>query len=97
MVNKLVRKGKIAVLVSPCGGSGWFEAARFDPEIVKMLETGDPKKDIEFYCTLKYPNEYLGGLRDLEVQWVPVGEYFYIHEYDGSEWIVNQEDFYVAR
>ena len=95
-MTKLVRDGKIAVLISPGFGSGWFEEARFDAEIVRMLEMDVSTEDIKSYCKIMYPGQYLGGLYYLEVEWVTEGEYFYIHEYDGSEWIVNQGDMHVA-
>lgn len=41
--------------------------------------------DIETYCEQEWPDEYLGGVKDLAIAWVPQGEYFRIHEYDGSE------------
>lgn len=95
-MEKLVRDGKVAVLVSPDYGSGWFDAARFDPILVQMLEAGATKAELSKYCEETYPGEWLGGITDLEVAWVTQGEYFYVHEYDGNEWIVHQEDFYVA-
>jgi hypothetical protein len=96
-MEKLVRDGKVAVLVSTDWGSGWFvEKARFDPTLVQMLEAGASKEQLSKYCTETYPGEWLGGLSALEVQWVTQGEYFYVHEYDGSEWIAPQKDFYIA-
>lgn len=95
-MEKVVRDGKVAVLISPNWGTGWFEAGRFDPVIVHMLETNASKAALKAYCQVKYPDDHLYGLESLEIKWVPEGEYFYIHEYDGSEWIVNQGNFYVA-
>ena len=40
---------------------------------------------IEAYCEAQWPDEYLGGVNDLAIAWVPQGEYFHIHEYVGSE------------
>jgi hypothetical protein len=95
-MEKLVRDGKVAVLVSPGWGSGWIDKGRFDPTLVQMLEACASKEQILKYCQEVYPGEWFGGLSDLKVAWVTQGEYFYVHEYDGNEWIVPQEDFYIA-
>jgi hypothetical protein len=41
---------------------------------------------------LKYPDAYCGGLEDLEINWVSVGERFRIEEYDGAENLVLESD-----
>ena len=94
-MNKLIRDGKVAVLYSPKYGAGWSTwnsdiELLFDPAIVKMVE----KKqfdELETFLTLKYPNIYLGGLEDLEIEWLPVGTEFRIEEHDGAESIVLKE------
>ena len=88
-MNKLVRDGKVAVLVSPGYGAGWYswhliEELLYDPSIAEWLETGDMDK-IEHYLTLKYPGEYFGSLEDLTVAWIDQGTEFRITEYDGAE------------
>lgn len=37
---------------------------------------------------------YMGGAGDLEIEWVPIGSLFQIHEYDGAESLVifNEKD-----
>lgn len=90
--EKVIRDGKVAVLVSPGYGAGWStwadnaEAAVFDPETVEWVESGKPE---DVFREKKDDWEerfgYLGGTRDLEIRWVPVGSRFYIEEYDGSE------------
>lgn len=95
-VNKVIRDGKVAVLVSPGFGAGWStwsyvgeEDYRnfmlFDPTLVTMVERGDSVEAIESYVTAIYPHIYCGGADDLTIQWLPVGTAFRIHEYDGSE------------
>jgi hypothetical protein len=37
------------------------------------------------YLKDKYDIEFLGGVPDLEIKWIPEGTRFYISEYDGSE------------
>ncbi len=88
-MNKLVCNGKVAVLISPEHGAGWYswhqiEELLYDPSIVKWLESGEPDK-IEHYLALKYPNEYFGGLEDLVIKWIDQGTEFQIREYDGAE------------
>jgi len=91
-MNKLIRDGKVAVLVSPGYGAGWYtwhgnEELLYDPSIVEWIEQGDLNK-INTYLELKYPNDTSLGLSDLEVNWVPVGAQFRIDEYDGAESLV---------
>ena len=88
-MNKLVRDGKVAVLVSPEYGAGWYswhlnEELLYDPSIVQWLESEEPDK-IEHYLALKYPGEYFGSLEDLTVAWIDQGTEFRITEYDGAE------------
>jgi hypothetical protein len=91
-MQKLIRDGKVAVLVSPGYGAGWYtwhfkEELLYDPSIVQWLETKELEK-IRAYLELRYPDEYTGGLEDLVVEWVPVGARFRIEEYDGAESLV---------
>jgi hypothetical protein len=91
-MQKLIRDGQVAVLVSPGYGAGWYtwhykEELLYDPSIVQWLEANELDK-IKAYLQLRYPDEYTGGLEDLEVNWVPVGERFRVEEYDGAENLV---------
>ena len=91
-MQKLIRDGQVAVLVSPGYGAGWYtwhgnEQLLFDPSIAQWLETNELDK-IKAYLQLRYPDEYTGGLEDLVVEWVPVGARFRIEEYDGAESLV---------
>jgi len=90
-MDKVERDGKIAVLYSPGYGAGWYswhnkEELIFDPVVVQMVEE-NRREDIPEYVKNKYPGEYLytGGAPDLRIEWVPKGNRFEIHEYDGSE------------
>jgi hypothetical protein len=90
-MEKVIKSGLVAVLISPNFGAGWSTWNQlkpellFDPVIVGMVEDGTDSKTIEAYCEAKYPDGYFGGADDLEVKWIPVGTQFRIHEYDGSE------------
>ena len=89
-MNKLVRDGRVAVLVSPGHGAGWStwnienEEILFDPAIVEFVEH-NKWEELEVYVKLKYPNIYVGGMQDLQIEWLPEGTEFIIEEYDGSE------------
>ena len=90
-MNKLIRDGKVAVLISPEYGAGWstwnydLPEILFDPEVVKMVEDKTDSVTIQLYCDAKYPDHYLGGADDLEVKWLAVGTEFKVNEYDGFE------------
>jgi len=96
-VKKYIKDGKVAVLVSRGFGAGWStwsydhpsEQLLYEPNIVEILlsdkDTREKIKLIEDYCEVNYKDFYLGGLEQLDVEWLPVGTAFRIHEYDGSE------------
>jgi hypothetical protein len=90
--NKVVRDGKVAVLYSPDYGAGWYSwntsnpEILFDPAIVNFVEH-KRWEELQVYVTLKYPDLYTGGMRDLQIEWVPDGAQFIVQEYDGNEHI----------
>lgn len=106
VAERVVRDGRVAVLVSPGFGAGWStwadrelrERLLFDPEVVAWVEGGKegPLPDLE----AKYTDAsfYDGGAEDLIVEWVPLGVRFRIHEYDGSESLIreSEEEWFVA-
>lgn len=89
-VPKVERDGMVAVLVSPGFGAGWStwadesEAAVFAPDVVAWIEAGKPDEDVASFERYGYT----GGLRDVQIEWVPKGARFMIDEYDGSEQLV---------
>ena len=95
--NKVVRDGKVAVIVSPGYGAGWSSwnspEDAFDPKIVAWIEGGKVGKPLD-----EDDDRYFGGLHSAVIEWVPVGTVFYIREYDGDENIVyyDPEDYLVA-
>ena len=106
-MDKVIRDGKVAVLYSPDYGAGWYTwntehpAILYDPTLVKWVMDGKPYGQkpsgvewVRLVTTLeeKYPGCYLGGLRDLQIRWVPVGTRFYVDEYDGNETVVLEKD-----
>ena len=89
-MNKLIKDGKVAVLISPGFGAGWstwnreYPEMLFDPGLADLVLKGD-QDQILIYVTVKWPNAYLGGLGDLTVAWVDQGQQIKVEEYDGSE------------
>ena len=96
-MEKVIRDGRVAVLVSPGFGAGWSTWNRdvpellFDPAVVQMVGDGTRPETIELYCEEKYPNHYFSGASDLTVVWVPIGTEFMIDEYDGAESIIFKD------
>ena len=104
MTERLIRDGRVAVLYSPGYGAGWSTwchedesislAMLFDPQIADIVDQGrdDWQDKAEAIAQIKYPDAYLGGLKDLRVKWLPMGTQFRVTEYDGDENIeVNTE------
>lgn len=102
-MNKVIRDGKVAVIVSPGFGAGWStwsyrgeedyrDFMLFDPTLVDMIERSESAETIETYVTFVHPGTYCGGADALTIQWLPVGTAFRIHEYDGSESVEIRDD-----
>ena len=96
MSDKVIRDGKVAVIVSPGFGAGWSTWAddehaawcRHDPALVEAVEAKDWDR-VKALAEACDEDIYLGGNEVLVVEWVPKGAPYYIHEYDGNEWIVT--------
>lgn len=92
-VPKVVRDGKVAVIVSPGYGAGWStwsdkpEAAVFAPDVAAWIEAGK-KNSAQAIKKFTEKYGYAGGLRDAEIRWVEVGDRFAIEEYDGNESLI---------
>lgn len=50
-----------------------------------------------FLDEIGYSNVYMGGYSNLEIKWVPKGQMFCIHEYDGAESIETPETMCMMR
>lgn len=107
MVEKLVKDGKVAVLVSRRFGAGWSshcynadakERMVFDPVIAQMILDGKAESEICAVADERYPNGYVGGIDGLCVEWVNEGAQFEIEEYDGSEsvHVIGERPYYTA-
>ena len=101
MTERLVRDGRVAVLYSPGFGAGWSTwchedenmrlAMTFDPQIADIVDQGraDWQERAEAIALIKYPDAFLGGLKDLRVRWLPVGTQFRVTDYDGTNMMVT--------
>jgi hypothetical protein len=98
MVEKLICDNEVAVIYSPGCGAGWStwndekERMIFDPVIAQMILDSADIEAVHKIAKERYPDAFLGGLEDCEVKWLPIGQRFYIDEYDGSETIRTNED-----
>lgn len=96
-MEKYYKDNMVGILVSPGFGAGWSTWNReypemiFDPEIIQCILDDDFKRAEEI-AELKWPDAYLGGLKDLEVEFLEKGTVFTIEEYDGSESLRTSDD-----
>lgn len=95
-MNKVIRNGKVAVLVSHGYGTGWSTwnsslECLFSPEVVAWVAEG---KDIDGIACPKVFGDafYYGGADGLQIHWVEEGQQFYIIENDGYEIIQFNDD-----
>lgn len=101
-MDKVIRDGKVAVLVSPGYGAGWSTwntdtpECLYDPIVVAWVEEGKPGPAPLDQYNNKY--FYAGGVTDLIIYWLPLGTQFRVSEYDGSEHIVlaSEEEWHTA-
>lgn len=101
--EKVVRDGKVAILVSHGFGAGWStwgspeKFLAMDSGLVALAERHAPVAEVDAYLKSKLGDEhgiYMGGWCPA-VEWLPVGTQFYIlyiHEYDGSESLHTSSD-----
>lgn len=98
MVEKYYNEdGELGVLVSYGYGAGWStwndKELAYDKRIVdKWLENVSVDEMCNFVESLGYKRPYMGGYRQLKLEFVPRGTVFHIDEYDGYESIETMED-----
>jgi hypothetical protein len=95
-MEKVIKDGKVAVLVSNDWGSGFHTygaplEAIFNPQLVELIENKNYNEAMEF-IEKTYPNVYAYDITGLCVEWVEEGREFYITEYDGLESIVFKDE-----
>lgn len=102
---KYIENGKVAVLVSPGHGAGWStwqydkykEFYAMDKRLVSMyLDNTDEDVVVAFCLRTTGAEPYMGGWDDIEIEWLDAGEKFMIQEYDGHEYLITEEDLYMA-
>lgn len=98
-MEKVIRDGKVAVLISPGFGAGWstwndHKELLFHPKVVEMVESGRQSEIDEKWCceNLSITDVYCGGASDLVIHWLNVGTAFRVEEYDGSERLLLHDD-----
>jgi hypothetical protein len=98
-MEKVIRDGKVAVLISYGYGAGWYTWNRdyqqllFHPKLVEMVEQ-NRRNEIDDQWVLENLGieMYAGGSDGLKIHWLPIGTAFEIEEYDGAENLRTMHD-----
>ena len=102
-MEKVIRDGKVAVIISAGWGAGWstwhgHKELIFHPKLIEWVESEQPTVVAistilkEILGEKEAEHVYLGGVDQLSVIWVPQGTKFKIEEYDGTEYIITEND-----
>ena len=96
-MEKVIKDGKVGVLISPGYGAGFSTwgapiEAIFNPTLIELVEQQKVQEAIDF-VEKTWEDVYSGGVQDLRVFWVPEGSEFIIEEYDGSESLMLKTDY----
>ena len=96
-IKKLIREGKVAVLISPRYGSGWSTWGEpdymFNYNIALAVDKGLTEQEVIEVAKQEYGEDgcYIGA-KGLMIEWVKEGTAFIIKEYNGSESIEYLDD-----
>jgi len=100
-MEKVIKDGKVAVLVSHGFGAGWYswhskKELLFHPTLIEMVENGNREEITEDLCKKLLgvnDDEYICvlGVDGLNVHWIDEGTAFQIDEYDGAESLTTIE------
>ena len=87
---------ELGVLVSYGFGAGWStwnsKELAYDKRIIeKWLKKVTSDEMCDYIESLGYRRPYMGGYENLELEFIPRGTMFCIHEYDGAESIETIE------
>ena len=100
MVEKYIKDGKVAVLISPGYESGWStmnsdlrEFFLFDKTMVQLV-LDNKRAEAARYAESFHPNCTTLGADDLKVVWLTQGTVFRVEEYDGFESLITSYDDY---
>ena len=98
-MEKVIRDGKVAVLVSHHPGVGWYswntehKQLLFHPKLVEMVEQGRNNEINDEWVEENLGIDiYTGGADGLSIYWIPVGTAFIVYEYDGDETLITTDD-----
>ena len=105
MVEKYVKDGQVAILITSNYGAGWStwnnsdkkEYLLFDKALVELALKGSYEKLARMVLE-HFPDDYVCvlGAGDLKVKFVPIGSQFIVSKYDGPEsleYLHNMETF----
>lgn len=91
-MEKVIKDGNVAVLLSPGYGAGWYSWNKehkellFHPKLVAMVEAGTQAEITDEWVKENLGIDiYTGGAESLKIEWLPEGTVFQIEEYDGFE------------
>ena len=98
-MEKVIRDGKVAVLISSGYGAGWYTwntaypQCLYDKKIVESVLRGATVQQIEDLAVERFGDGfYSGGADGLTVQWLPIGTRFQVDEYDGAEYLEIEDE-----
>ena len=99
-MEKVIENNKVAVLISPGFGSGWYsrntkhQELLFSPKLVEMVRQGRANEINRNWMeeNLGINSMYCGGASSLQIRWLPIGTSFMVGGYDGSENIITVDD-----
>jgi hypothetical protein len=99
-MEKVIRNGQVAVLISGGFGVGWYtwntehEEILFHPKLVEMVEAGRQLEITDEWCDKNLGfTFYTGGNEGLKIEWVNEKTAFKVDEYDGAESLITSNDF----
>jgi hypothetical protein len=95
-MEKLIKDGKVAVLVSEGYGAGFLTwgapiEAIFNPTLIRLIEQGDTRQAINF-AKKTWNGITTVGIKELVIEWVPEGKEFIIDSYDGNETLMLKDE-----
>lgn len=99
-MEKTIRNGEVAVLISTGYGAGWFswntdhKELLYHPKLVEMVEQNRTNEIDEDWVkeNLGIEDVYCGGAESLKIVWLPIGTTFQVEEYDGFESLTTYDN-----
>ncbi len=98
-MEKVIRNGNVAVLISKGFGAGWYswntdyKELLFHPKLVEMVEQGRNDEITDEWVKDNLNIDiYAGGSDGLTILWIPAGTAFAVEEYDGNESLRTFDD-----